>query len=272
LFILMDMRSLFRTLDPPLIRDIALVCLADGIVGASFGAISVAGGLPLWVPVAMSLLVFAGGAQFSAVGIVLAGGGPVAAVLTGLVLNARHLPFGFAVADVLGGGPRWVTLLGSHVMMDESVAFTLAQRDPARRRAVFWACGLTLFVVWNLGVLAGAFAGRAVGDTEAFGMDAAFPVVLFALVLPALREAGTRRAALLGAGLAVTVTPFLPAGVPVLLSLAGLLAMARRSGTGNGREAESKEDDGRAPGPPTPEAAGPFKGSDRDEPSTGRAI
>src|SRR5438067_8144718 len=100
---LVDMRSFWRTLDRASLRDIALVCLADAIVGASFGAIAVSGGLKLWVPIVMSLLVFAGGAQFAAVGVVLAGGSPVAAVAAGLILNARHLPFGFAVADVLDG-------------------------------------------------------------------------------------------------------------------------------------------------------------------------
>ncbi len=79
----------------------ALVCLADGIVGVSFGATSVAGGLPWWVPVALSLLVFAGGSQIAAVGVVLAGGSPFAAVLAGAVLNTRLFPYGFAVADVV---------------------------------------------------------------------------------------------------------------------------------------------------------------------------
>ena len=68
----------------------------------SFGATTVAGHLPWWVPVAMSLLVFAGGSQFAAVGVVLAGGSPFAAVAAGAVLNTRLLPYGFAVADVVG--------------------------------------------------------------------------------------------------------------------------------------------------------------------------
>ncbi|WP_214409676.1 AzlC family ABC transporter permease [Sphaerisporangium fuscum] len=246
------MRSLLRTLDPPLLRDIGLVCLASAVVGASFGAIAVAGGLPLWVPVVMSLVVFAGGAQFSAVGIVLAGGGPVAAVLAGLVLNARHLPFGFAVADVLGRGRRWSALVGSHVMTDEAVAFTLAQRDPARRRAVFWACGLGLFVLWNLGVLAGGLAGGVLGDTDTYGLDAAFPAALLALVLPTLKDAATRRAALLGAALAVAATPLLPPGLPVLLALAGLVVLGRPKDPGaaaedeRGRREEGEPSVGRA--------------------------
>lgn len=215
------MRSAERT---KLTRDVALVCLADAVVGASFGAIAVAGGLPVWVPVTMSLLVFAGGAQFSAVGVVLAGGGPVAAVATGLLLNTRHLPFGFAVADVLGTSPV-TKAIGAHIMVDEAVAFTLAQTEPDARRRAFWMSGLGLFGAWNLAVLAGALAGQAIDDTDAFGLDAAFPAVLLALVLPALREKQTRAAAMAGALVAIVLMPFLPAGLPVLCSLAGLLVL-----------------------------------------------
>ncbi|MFC7640090.1 AzlC family ABC transporter permease [Streptosporangium lutulentum] len=75
------MHSLWRTLDRGTRRDIALICLANAIVGASFGAIAVSGGIQPWVPITMSLLVFAGSAQFAAVGVVLSGGSPVAAVV-----------------------------------------------------------------------------------------------------------------------------------------------------------------------------------------------
>ncbi|MFF8195118.1 AzlC family ABC transporter permease [Streptomyces bobili] len=210
-----------------LVRDSSLVWLASGVVGVSFGAISVAGGLPVWLPVAMSVLVYAGSAQFSAVGVLLAGGGPFAAAATGLLLNTRTVAFGLAVADLLGPG-RAARLLGAHLVTDETVAFALAQPDPARRRAAFWISGLGLFVVWNLGVLAGALAGGALGDTAAYGLDAAFPAVLVALVLPALRgDARLRRSAALGAALALALTPAVPAGVPVLLALAGLFLYGR---------------------------------------------
>src|ERR1700727_2157997 len=72
-------------------RDVALLCLASA-------ATAVAGGLPWWVPVAMSVLVFAGGSQIAAVGVVLAGGSPFAAVAAGVVLNTRLFPYGLAVA------------------------------------------------------------------------------------------------------------------------------------------------------------------------------
>ncbi|MFE9443310.1 AzlC family ABC transporter permease [Streptomyces sp. NPDC006602] len=214
---------------PELIRDASLIWLAGGIVGVSFGAIAVTGGLPVWVPVVMSVVVYAGASQFSAVGVLLAGGGPVAAAATGLLLNTRTAAFSLAIADTIGRG-RLARLFGAHLVTDETAAFALAQPDPARRRAAFWICGVGLFVVWNTAVLAGALAGSALGDTGTYGLDAAFPAVLLALVLPALREdAAVRRSALPGAALALAVTPAVPAGVPVLVALAGLALHGRRS-------------------------------------------
>ncbi|MFF4713638.1 AzlC family ABC transporter permease [Streptomyces eurythermus] len=214
--------------DRALVRDSALVWLAGGIVGLSFGAVAVGGGLPLWVPVLMSVVVYAGAAQFSAVGVLFAGGGPAAAVVAGLLLNTRTAAFSLAVAEIIGSG-RVSRFLGAHLVTDETVAFALAEPDPARRRRAFWVVGLGLYAVWNLGVLAGALAGGALGDTGRYGLDAAFPAVLTALVLPALRtDATVRRCALLGAGLALAVTPAVPAGVPVLLALAGLFAHRHR--------------------------------------------
>ncbi len=235
-FIVENMRSAQRTGPGPtdsaddraLVRDSALVWLAGGIVGLSFGAVAVGGGLPLWVPVLMSVVVYAGAAQFSAVGVLFAGGGPAAAVAAGLLLNTRTAAFSLAVAEIIGTG-RVSRFLGAHLVTDETVAFALAEPDPARRRRAFWIVGLGLYAVWNLGVLAGALAGGALGDTGRYGLDAAFPAVLAALVLPALRtDATVRRCALLGAALALAVTPAVPAGVPVLLALAGLFAHRHR--------------------------------------------
>jgi 4-azaleucine resistance transporter AzlC len=221
LFIIKPMRSIWRTLDRGLARDIGLVCLADGVVGLSYGAISVGNGLPLWVPVVLSIVVFAGASQFLFVGIVAAGGSPIAAMIAGILVNTRHVAFGLAVSDVIGGG--WRRVPGSHLMTDENVAFALGQDELRQKRAAYWAAGIGIFVCWNVGVLIGGLAGTVITDTDAFGLDAAFPAVLLALVLPALRDSSTRTAALVGSVIALAATPFLPAGLPVLLALAGLV-------------------------------------------------
>jgi 4-azaleucine resistance transporter AzlC len=219
------MRTIQRTLDRALLRDAAAIAAATVAVGASFGAITIASGLPVWVPFLMSTAVFAGGAQFLAVGLIAAGN-PIAAVLAGLLLNARHLPFGLAVAGTIG--TRWRDrLVGSHVMTDEVVAFTLAESDPAARRRTYWLIGATLFVSWNTGTALGVLLGGATGDPDVLGLDAAFPAGLIALILPSLRDRRTRAVALVGGGVAVVLTPVLPAGLPVLCGLLGLLTLIR---------------------------------------------
>lgn len=215
------MRSLFRT--DSVFRDVLALCAAGFVVGLSYGAIASAAGFPPSQIAAMSALVYAGGAQFLAIGIVGAGGTAVAVVLAGLLLNARHLPFGLAIgADAIGRS--WpARLLGSHLMTDESVAFALAQQEPAKRRRVYWLTGVALFVTWNTSSLIGAVAGSALGEPERFGIDAAFPAALLALLLPSLRDKPALRVALAGAALALLATPFVPAGLPVLVALLGLV-------------------------------------------------
>ena len=221
------MRSIWRTLDRRVLADIGLTCLAVFFIGLSYGAIAVSSGFPLWVPAVQSVLVLAGASEFLFVGIVAAGGSPFAAALAGLLVNSRHLPYGLALPPGVTGR-RWGRLLGTHVMNDESVVFALAQPDLERKRAAYWACGLGVLICWPAGAVLGALIGGVIGNTNAFGLDAMFPAVLLALIVPALRDRVTLRAALAGAVIALAAAPFLPAGLPVLLALAGVLGLIRR--------------------------------------------
>jgi 4-azaleucine resistance transporter AzlC len=227
-FIILNMRTVERTPHVGLVRDVGAIGLAVLAIGLSFGAIAVGAGMPGWLAVLMSVVVFAGGSQFMAVGL-LAAGNPVAAVLAGLLLNARHLPFALTVGGLLGRRLR-DRLIGSHLMVDESVAFALAQPDGSRRRRAYWLTGSTIFVTWNIGTVLGVLLGNIAGDPDRLGLDAAFPAGLLALLLPSLRDPDTRRVAVAGAVIAVLSTPLLPAGLPVLLALAGLglLVLHRR--------------------------------------------
>ncbi len=229
------MRSIYRTLERSVLADIGLACVAVFFIGLSYGAIAVASGFPLWVPAAQSVLVLAGASEFLFVGIVAAGGSPIAAALAGLLVNSRHLPYGLALPDMAGppgaAGRGWRRLLGTHLMNDESVVFALAQPDLQHKRAAYWACGLGVLVCWPGGAVLGGLIGSAVHDTNAFGLDAMFPAVILALIVKDLRDARTRRAALAGAAIALAATPFLPAGVPVLLALAAVLLLVRAPAT-----------------------------------------
>ncbi|VTP83311.1 azaleucine resistance protein AzlC [Leclercia adecarboxylata] len=56
-------------------------------------------GFPLWVPFVLSISVLAGASEFMFIGIVASGGNPLAAAAAGLLVNARHVPFGVTVRD-----------------------------------------------------------------------------------------------------------------------------------------------------------------------------
>lgn len=215
------MRYKFSCLSGDTIKAIVLVCLAVGVVGMSYGSLAMAYGFPLWVPFVLSITVLAGASEFMFIGIVASGGNPLAAA-AGLLVNARHVPFGVTVRELVG--TRAASLLGCHIMNDESVVFGLSQKTPEQRKAAYWLCGLGVALIWPLGTLLGAGVGKLLPAPETIGLDAVFPAILLALVVPAFKKRTTLIRACSGAVISLAAVPFAPVGLPVLLSLFGLLA------------------------------------------------
>lgn len=215
------MKHYFSSLKGDTIKAIFLVCLAVGVVGMSYGSLAMAYGFPLWVPFVLSITVLAGASEFMFIGIVASGGNPLAAAAAGLLVNARHVPFGVTVRDLVGS--RAASFLGCHIMNDESVVFGLSQKTPEQRKAAYWLCGLGVAIFWPVGTLIGAGVGKLLPAPETIGLDAVFPAILLALVVPAFKNRTTLIRACSGAGLSLVAIPFAPVGLPVLLSLFGLL-------------------------------------------------
>ncbi|HBX7698991.1 TPA: branched-chain amino acid ABC transporter permease, partial [Klebsiella pneumoniae] len=137
-------------------------------------------------------------------------------------VNARHIPFGVTVRELVGR--RTLSFIGCHIMNDESVVFGLSQPTPAQRKAAYWLCGAGVALIWPLGTLTGAAVGKLLPAPETIGLDAVFPAILLALVIPAFKNRTTLIRAASGAALALAAVPFVPTGLPVLLSLFGLLS------------------------------------------------
>lgn len=211
----------FSSLNSQTKKAIYLVCLAVGVVGASYGSLATAYGFPLWVPLFSTLFVLAGASEFMFVAIIASGGNPLAAAVAGLLVNARHFPFGIAVRDL--AGTRLKGLLGCHIMNDESVVFGLSQSTPKQRKDAYWLCGLGVAIVWPVGAMAGSVVGKLLPDINAIGLDVVFPAILLALVIPSLKSKTTLIRASSGALLSLAVTPFVAVGMPVLISMLGLL-------------------------------------------------
>ncbi len=204
-------------------RRILLLWIADILVGISYGAIAVAYGLSAWIPIVLAVTVVAGASEFVFVGVVAAGGSPLAAAAAGLLVNARHLPYGFAVSPLM---PTFGSkLVGAHITNDESMVFALSQRGFDAKKAAFWVCGLAILVSWSLGTIIGSLLGDVLHDVRALGLDSVFPAALVALIVPELRNKGMRGSALVGSLIAASTVWVLPVGLPELVALGGLLAL-----------------------------------------------
>ena len=109
------------------------------------------------------------------------------------------------------------------LVIDESTAMARAQDEPRAAWRAFLATGLSVWLCWNAGTLAGALLGGGLGDPRSLGLDAMFPAAFLALLAPQLRRPGAPVAAVAGAMIAIAVLPFAPAGVPVIAALAGVV-------------------------------------------------
>jgi 4-azaleucine resistance transporter AzlC len=201
-------------------RDAVAIGVAAGAYAVSYGVLAVSAGLSVAQTCAMSLLVFTGATQFAVVGVLLGGGGIGAALGPGLLLAARNAVYGLALTRILRGG-RALRALKAQLVIDETTAMARAhEEDPER---AFLATGFSVFVFWNVGTLAGALLGSGIGDVRDYGLDAMFPAAFLALLAPQLRRPGAPLTALAGALIAVALLPFVPAGVPILAALLGLV-------------------------------------------------
>ena len=201
------------------VREGLAVGLATAAYGVSFGALSVAAGLDIWQTCFISIVMFSGGSQFALVGVLAAGGvaaGP-AAIASAALLGVRNGIYGLRTAPIVGGGV-WKRFAAAWITIDESTAVALAQPSPRSRRVGFWVTGLAVFIGWNLTTLLGALIGDALGDTTAYGLDAAAAAAFVGLLWPRLKRMQTVAVAGAAAVVAAALTPVLTPGLPVLVA------------------------------------------------------
>ena len=196
--------------------------VAVGVYGISFGVLAVASGLSPAQACVMSMLVFTGASQFAFVGVLAGGGGALAAMGPAVMLAVRNAAYGLSLTSILPARLR-DRALAAHLVIDETTAMARAQSDPDAARRAFLATGVSVWVFWNAGTLAGALLGGGIGDPSTLGLDAMFPAAFLALLAPQLRRPGAPVAAAAGVVIALALVPFAPAGVPIIAALAGVV-------------------------------------------------
>ncbi|MEI7778464.1 MAG: AzlC family ABC transporter permease [Actinomycetes bacterium] len=199
---------------------------AVAVYGVSFGALGVTSGLSVGQTCALSVIMFTGASQFAFVGVVGAGGSAIAAIAAAWLLGLRNAMYALRMSTLLDvGGVR--KLLAAQLTIDESTALALAQDEEIESgratRLGFWSGGLSVYVLWNAATLLGAVGAGALGDPRVYGLDAAIPAGLFALLWPRLRDREAWAVAGAAMCVAALLTPMTRPGIPVIAT--GLVAV-----------------------------------------------
>ena len=201
-------------------RDALSVALTVGAYGVAFGAAGIAAHFSVLQTCLFSLLTFTGASQFAAVGVMAAGGGVASAVATATMLSTRNTLYGLQMAPLVRAkGLKRVA--AAQITIDESTAVALAQtpRGTDAMRAGFWITGVGVFLFWNVFTLVGALAAQALGNPASWGLDAAVPAAFLGLLWPRLTNWYLRLVAVVSMGFALLITPWLPAGLPIIASV-----------------------------------------------------
>jgi len=205
------------------------VLLSVAVIGIPFGVLARQAGLDILQTSAMSVLLFAGAAQFAAIELLRAGANPVVVAVTALLINLRHLPMGASLRPHFGPRPLLQRLGLAYLLTDEAFAMGIGwYRRGGSGVAYYVVFGAALWASWNLATLVGAVVGGAIPDPRVLALDFAISATFTAIV--ALGARGRRDLAialvaaiiagvLRGAGLA----PIAVVAAGAIAALAGLL-------------------------------------------------
>jgi branched chain amino acid efflux pump len=186
--------------------------LGIGVSAAGFGfvfglAARDAGYSPIEA-IAMSTIVFAGAAQFAAVGYVASGLAWPGVVFLTALLNARHLLYSAALAPWLREVPFWRRAVMAHLLTDEAFALTIGhfRRVGRTDERGYWIAAIaSTFIPWNLATIGGVLLGAQIPDPARFGIDIIFPAAMIGLAVGLVTGRRELVAAITGAGVGVVV-------------------------------------------------------------------
>jgi len=177
--------------------------------GVVYGLSARAAGFSLVEAVGMSTIVFAGGAQFAAVGYVASGVAWPAIVVLTAFLNARHVLYAAGLAPYLAARGRALRAASAFFLTDETFALSVAHFNRIGRADLggyaFAALAAT-FVPWNVATAAGVLLGGSIPDPKRLGLDVIFPAAMGGLAVGLISRRRELVAALVAIGVGLTVS------------------------------------------------------------------
>ncbi|NJL02644.1 MAG: AzlC family ABC transporter permease [Spirulinaceae cyanobacterium SM2_1_0] len=172
-------------------RDMVPLIVGAIPFGIIFGTLAGSSGLSAPATLAMSAFVFAGSAQFIAIGMLAASSGWLLVVLTTLVVNLRHLLYAASlVPHVQSLSSPWKVALG-FLLTDESFAVASRRYDQSdaspHKHWYYLGAASAMYLNWQICTLLGITLGQTLPNAAAWGLDFAMSVTFIGMTIPYLK-------------------------------------------------------------------------------------
>ena len=206
------------------VKDCVPTLLGYWSIGVAAGVVEEAAGLSLAEISLLSLLVYAGSAQFIAAGMIASGSAAFGIVVTVLFVNLRHLLLSAALSPYFRHLPPFRNMLIGALLTDETFGVAIGKAAERPRLSERWMHGLNLtaYLNWFVANVTGAVFSRWVSNPEALGLDFALPAMFIGLLVLAMagrRQLGTDAIVAAAAGAAaVGAAVIMDASLGVILA------------------------------------------------------
>ena len=171
-------------------RDMLPLTVGTTPFAIIFGTLAVAAGLPPLAAVAMSIIVFAGSAQFISINLISGGAALPVIWLTTFVINLRHALYSATLQPVTQKWPLPWKLLTSFWLTDECFAVierrlqTSGEHDA---QPYYLGAALSFYLNWISWTTVGALLGHRIPGIAGLGLDFAMIATFAAMISPQLR-------------------------------------------------------------------------------------
>lgn len=215
------------------VRDELPILVGVVPFGLIYGVSAVDAHIPATMAQGMSSIIFAGSAQFVTVQLVGAGLPALVIIVTGVIVNLRHLLYSASIAPYTRHLNRFWKVVLAYLLTDEAYAVAITHyragddaTAPASahpyRHWYFLGAGLALWSSWQVSTAVGVFLGASV--PQSWALDFTLPLTFIALVVPTLKDRPAVAAALAAGLVAILAVPLpLKSGI-IVATLAGLIA------------------------------------------------
>lgn len=174
------------------LRDCAPFVVIVVPFSAMFGMVATDAGLNILQVIAMSAIVIAGSAQFTALSLLQEGAPVFVVLLASLAVNMRMAMYSAALVPHLGAAPMRLRLLMAYVMVDQTFAVSVQTFDAkpdmplGDKVSYYFGCVTVVCIPWYICTYLGAVLGQLI--PQSLSPDFAVPVCFIAIFAPMLRS------------------------------------------------------------------------------------